>query len=153
MSRFSGIVEMMPKYLETLLSMQPTKSSQLTSDARTKGIYLFLEHDRPLYLGRSNNMYERIAQHRRPSSPTNQAAFAVLIARQKTGRKATYKPEGSRKALVDDPVFNEAFQRAKRRIAEMDVQFVEITDAMSQAVFEIFASDALRTPFNSWENH
>ena len=82
------------------------------------------------------------------------AAFAFRLAREETGfLKATYKAEGSRKALVDDPIFRAAFDSAKTRIREMDIRFVAEEDPLRQCVLEVYAAVALRTPFNDFDTH
>ena len=43
-----------------------------------KGIYIFYESGKPLYVGRSDRMRERILEHGRPSSLHNSATFAFL---------------------------------------------------------------------------
>ena len=67
--------------------------------------------------------------------------------------KATYSPTGSRAALIGDSKFGPAFSRAKARLAEMDLRFVEETDPVRQALLEIYTAVALKTPYNDFDNH
>ena len=55
--------------------------------------------------------------------------------------------------MEKSPAFREAFSKAKARVADMDVRFVEEGDPMRQALLEMYASVALQTPYNSFENH
>lgn len=119
-----------------------------------RGIYLFSENDQPLYVGRSNNIRKRIGLHRRRSSTYLSAAFAFLIARQDTGMsKITYTKEGSRRQLMSNPEFSNALLKAKERINQMDLRFIEVNDPIHQALFEIYVHIALQTPFNNFDNH
>lgn len=153
MSTFDEYVAAMPKLLSDLRAMQPVLASSVPTDAPARGVYLLSESGKHLYVGRSNSMRKRIAQHRRPGSGAGQAALAMQMARKETGRRATYKSEGSRADLMRDPDFSAAFQRAKERVHRMNVRYVEISEPMKQALFEMYAADALETPFNDWDNH
>jgi len=82
------------------------------------------------------------------------AAFAFRLAREATGNlTATYKQEGSRSALMDDPPFRKAFDEGKKRIREMDLRFVQEDDPVRQAVLEIYVAVALQTPYNDFDTH
>lgn len=60
---------------------------------------------------------------------------------------------GSRDQLCQDVTFGPAFEAAKRRVRGMDIRFVEETDAVRQALLEIYAATVLGTPFNDFDNH
>ena len=64
-----------------------------------------------------------------------------------------YSKAGSRSALLLDPHFAEAFRSAKARICKMELQYVEETDPLRQALLEIYVAVALHTPHNDFENH
>jgi hypothetical protein len=49
--------------------------------------------------------------------------------------------------------FSQAFTEAKARIREMDYRYVEETDQTRQALLEIYASVALKTPYNDFNTH
>src|SRR5205823_11016769 len=46
------------------------------------GVYLFLSRGKPMYVGQTRNLRQRIANHCRPSGRENHATFAFLLARQ-----------------------------------------------------------------------
>jgi hypothetical protein len=99
-------------------------------------------------------MRSRLNRHGTAYSKHNVASFAFLIARAETGNTAaTYKPGGSRAALVQDPVFAQAFLDAKARVREMDARFVEETDQLRQALLEMYVHVVLDTPFNDFATH
>lgn len=134
--------------------MEPVRFSALPKAMPTSGIYLFSEGERHLYVGRSRGIKKRLGRHCRPGASHRMAAFAFRLAREATGRlKATYKTTGSRGELVKEPEFLKAFNRAKARIREMDVRFVEETDPLRQTVLEVYAAIALQTPYNDFDTH
>ncbi len=82
------------------------------------------------------------------------AAFAFQLAREATGNTvATYTKVGSRKDLMNDPSFLEAFQGSKARIRRMDLRYVEETDQVRQCLLEIYTAVVLETPYNSFRTH
>ena len=107
-----------------------------------------------LYVGRTNGIRRRLQNHCRRSGTHYTATFAFRIARQTTGQmKAPYAKAGSRDQLSEDPVFGSEFERAKQRVSTMDIRFVEETDAVRQALLEIYVALALETKFNDFDNH
>jgi hypothetical protein len=65
-----------------------------------------------------------------------------------TGRlKATYRKEGSRKNLMQDPAFSVAFTKAKERIHNMEVRFIAVPDGNLQHLLELYASMELRSVY------
>jgi len=116
------------------------------------GIYMFSENGHVLYVGRTNNLRKRLQYHTRNNH--NQATFAFLLARHKTGNlKASYKTKGSRQDLLEDHAFRAAFDASRDRIRQMDVQFVQETDPIKQTVLEVFAAFETKAQFNDFDNH
>ncbi len=151
---FSSYIDKLPLLLNELVEMLPVQPANLPNHIPKRGIYLFSEDGNHFYIGRSNNIKRRIQNHCRPSANHNQATFAFRIARGKTEyKKATYKTKGSRKEIEADPIFNPEFLAAKERLRNMELRFVEVDDPLLQALFEIYASVILKTPFNDFENH
>lgn len=151
--RFAKIVEALEPTFQKLVQMRPLSANGLVGVVPERGIYLFSEGTKHLYVGRSNSLRKRIQNHGRVGSGHNKATFAFRMARQETGFKASYKAEGSRGELEKDPVFGPAFLAAKSRIRAMDLRFVEERDPTRQALLEIYAATVLETPFNDFENH
>jgi hypothetical protein len=152
---FRQHVESLHPKLERLIEMPPCKRLRLPPRMPEAGIYLLSEADKHLYVGRSNGIRKRLDRHCRPSSKHHLASFAFRLAREATGNLvATYsKHSGSRDDLASDPTFAAAFLTAKSRVAMMDIRFVEEGDATRQALLEIYAAVALRTPYNDLDNH
>jgi hypothetical protein len=151
--QFRQFVESLESKFQTLMGMTPVRYANLPRPMPERGIYLFSEGDRHLYVGRTNRMRRRLAGHCRPSSSHFSATFAFRLARNETGLTATYRSEGSRPALVTHEKFGPAFTRAKARIAEMDLRFVEEADPICQALLEIYVAIALKTPYNDFDTH
>lgn len=152
--RFRELVESLDPQLRALLSMPPVKYGALPRAMPRQGIYLFSEGDSLLYVGRTNRLRQRLREHCLPSSRHSSATFAFRIARSVTGQtRAAYSRSGSRAALSADPTFAQAFEAARARVADMDIRYVEESDATRQALLEIYAATVLQTLYNDFENH
>ncbi|OYY05884.1 MAG: hypothetical protein B7Y73_00375 [Acidocella sp. 35-58-6] len=159
-TKFAAFVDRLhPAYLN-LLSKSPVTGGAkpnygVGDQAAKRGIYLFTEQGRHLYVGRSNRLFQRYKNHWGPSKTEREAAFAFKLAREATGfLKATYKKgEGSRKHLALDATFGKAFIEAKERIRAMDYRWVEEKDPTCQCLLEIYAAVCLETPYNDFDTH
>jgi hypothetical protein len=152
---FARHVESLHPSYERLVAMPPFTFSQVGDVVLpSKGVYLFSEGDRHLYVGRSNDIRARIRLHCRPGSTENQASFAFLLTREACGvPKATYKPEGSRKHLLTQDTFAKCFVAQKERMRSMDIRSVEEADPNRQALLEMYVAISLGTPYNDFNNH
>ena len=80
--------------------------------------------------------------------------FAFRLAREMTGQlTAAYTVKGSRMALSAEPAFAEAFTKAKARVRNMDLRFVEETNPLRQALLEIYVAVVLDTKYNDFDTH
>lgn len=151
---FRKFVESLEPKFQQLISMQPVQYRTLPPGLPKRGLYLFSENGKHLYVGRTNYLRQRLRGHCIPSATHFTATFAFRMAREKTGfLKAAYCTKGSRAELVNHPVFGPAFIEAKGRISGMDIRFVEETDPVSQALLEIYVATVLATPYNDFDNH
>jgi len=124
---------------ERLTGMEPVTIATVPKDAPSECIYLFSEGSRPLYVGRTRHLRQRLRQHSIPGAQHNQAVFAFRLSRKKTGQlTAAYSTEGSRVALSSDSEFGPAFLEAKRRIREMQVRYVEERERLSPRLLSSF---------------
>jgi hypothetical protein len=150
---------MSPEFQEAVESLHP-KFERLIESAPyarggllpKQGVYLFCENGKALYVGRSNNIPQRRRQHTLPSSQTNQAALATLIARDETKRPVDYH-KGARGRLLADFAFMGAFGRAKERVRAMEFRAVEERDQTRQALLEVYCAITLKTPHNDFGTH
>jgi hypothetical protein len=74
-SQFDRVVAKMPELL-TQLQSSPMLARGSLPKLPERGVYVFYEGGRPIYVGRSRNMRARILNHGRPSSMHNAATFA-----------------------------------------------------------------------------
>jgi predicted GIY-YIG superfamily endonuclease len=152
--KFAQVVESLEPSFQKLIAMTPVAGDHLPRSMPKRGIYLFSDGPKHLYVGRSDNIRRRIGNHCRPSSQHNQATFAFRMARLETGHTtAAYSTSGSRSSLVKEKVFGPTFSACKSRIRALDLRFVEEPDPTRQALLEIYAATVLETPFNDFENH
>jgi hypothetical protein len=115
-AKFGRSISVLHEQLESLLRCEPftfqTKPRQLPASA----VYLFAEDPSPLYVGRSNRFRQRLGNHCRQSSRSNQSVFAFKLAREAAGlTEAIYTGPNTRAGLMQNPVFVEGFIAAKRR--------------------------------------
>ena len=153
-SHFKSLIDTLAPSFELLIAMEAVKVASLPRLMPERGIYLFSERGRHLYVGRSNNLRRRLHEHCRPNSTRNSAPFAFRLARKATGKKtASYTARDSRSDLERDPAFQTAFRKAKNRIRRMDVRYVGENDPLRQTLLEIYAAVALSTPHNDFDTH
>lgn len=151
MESFESIVTKMPLLMKKLESAS-FYSREEVKHLPMKGIYIFYEESKPIYVGRSRNLRARILNHSRPSSGHNSASFAFLLARYKTDCLRD-RDNRFRRDLEKDAKFAVVFKEQKEHIAKMKIKAVEIEDSNTQAIFEIYCSEKLRTPYNDFNTH
>lgn len=139
----------LPILLDQLCSMSPISGKVPSSG----GVYAFSENGKPMYVGQTRNLRNRLRQHGGPASQHNQAVFAFNLAKADALAAGTY-PAGTRRTAERDAVFAELFMAQRKRVAAMDVRFVEIDDPQLRTFFEVYAAVALDTlEYNSFETH
>ncbi|AZO38144.1 hypothetical protein EOA27_19085 [Mesorhizobium sp. M2A.F.Ca.ET.037.01.1.1] len=148
LAEYSKAVDQMPSLFEQLLSCDLKPASPRAGFPKRPGVYALYEDTTPIYVGRAKNIWQRIGNH--IGGRPEQSSFAFKIAREKTGRLATYKPEGSRKALMLDEIFRTAFTDCMTRIRALKGRYVVIEDDILQHLFEVYAALALKTPYNEF---
>jgi hypothetical protein len=149
---FEEIVRKFPGWLD-LLQKSPPLSREKLGTVPNKGIYVYYDkNNRPLYVGRSDRMRIRLLEHSRPSSGHTSATFAFILAKEKM-QNPDQITKKSRTNLQMDSTFSEKYDEAKNEVSKMVVRVIEIVNPVEQALFEIYASLELATPYNAWENH
>lgn len=144
--KFKAAVDSLhPKY-KTLIGSMPDKPS---GKLPKKGVYLFSEEGKPIYVGRSDNIPQRRRHHR--SANTNQAALSRLMACEELELKPDYRK--GRDKFKGHPGFAKAFYRARKRVSAMSFRAVEENDPIQQALLEIYCAVAARTRYNSFGVH
>ncbi|MDD2944131.1 MAG: GIY-YIG nuclease family protein [bacterium] len=152
MDQFDKIIQCVRENFAELISSPKLTISHLPKEMPGPGIYLFSERGIALYVGRTNTLRKRLQYHTRNNH--NQATFAFLLARHQTGKlKASYRPDGSRAHLLQNPIFRSEFDEARERIRQMAIQFVEEPDPIKQSILEIYTAFQTKAVFNDFDNH
>jgi hypothetical protein len=150
---FKRVVDQLEPLLARLTEAPKAKVADHPSIPETPGIYLFSDGPNPIYVGQSRNLGQRLRQHTAQSSTENSAPLAfnlALVEAEAQGLPLT----GTRKELASQPEFQALFREARRRVADMNIQFIELDDPVTRAVFEVYAARVLGTDeFNSWDTH
>src|SRR5260370_8190130 len=101
--------------------MRPVAAHDIPRDTSVGGVYLFSEDSTHLYARRTKRpIGVRIRNH---FSTAPDCPFAWLLAREATGRKATYTRGGSRKALLAGASFQTHYEPAKTPIRAMTLPY------------------------------
>ena len=132
--------------------MCPLTVDTVPSDCPVGGIYLFTENGVHLYAGRTKRrIKDRLKWH---ISTADDCPFAWHLAREETGNiKPSYRSEGSRKHLLTQPHFRQAYDHAKDRIRRMEVRYVEESDPLKQALLEIYVAVVSGAKHNDFDTH
>ena len=155
-ARFEEIVAQLGPLLEELQS-GPTYQGLTLRKLPKKGVYVFYEDGKPMYVGRvgSNSkqtIRQRIRQHTIPSSGHNQATFAFRLLQEELALPVGHESDITRPELADK--YEAEFREQKQRVSNMEVRVVEVTDSVVQAVFEIYAALTLDTTrYNRFDTH
>ena len=150
--KFRELLKTLEARRRELLEMRPVTASNIPSDTPTGGVYLFSEGEKHLYAGRTRRRIGVRVRNQFGRNP-NAASFPWLIAREATGRTATYKKEGSRKALLEDPDFRKAYDDARKRIRTMHVRYVSEPHPVRQTLLEIYVAVATDAEYNDFDTH
>ena len=147
LKRFAEIVARLEPLLQELQN-GPAYSGRTLRNLPKKGVYAFYEGCKPMYVGRvgSNSkqtIRQRIRQHTVPSSGPNQATFAFRLLQEDLGLPVGHESDMTRPELANK--YEAKFNGQKQKVKNMEVRVVEVTDSVTQAVFEIYAALALRT--------
>ena len=145
---FRNAIDKMPRYMRRLMACDLVPMPGNSLEVR-KGVYVLYYEGRPVYVGRSRNMKQRLRMH--VSGGKEGASFAFKLGRRLLQTQEPRRISATRKQLAADPDFQRAFDLAVARIREMEVRAVEVDDPIEQTLFEIYAHMELRTRFNSFE--
>ena len=153
---FQDIIDKMPKYMKMIEGCEAipmyTDSQRRALRRRlpaTKGVYVMYEGERPMYVGRSDNLATRLLEHGQPSGGSETASFAFNIAKEEFPNTCPM----SRKDLQRNEEFQSHFDIAKERVRKMKVRVVGVANPIEQTILEVYAHMELDTPYNSFENH
>jgi predicted GIY-YIG superfamily endonuclease len=111
------------------------------------GCYVLIDGERPLYVGISRKVLNRLRQHVRGRTHFDASlAYRIALHRQPTA--------GKRTAVMQNPTFRKAFQGAKVYLSTLAVSFVSIENPLELYVFEAYAAMSLKThQWNTFRTH
>ena len=149
---FKKHINGLDEQLRQLLQMAPLTLEQPIRNSPKGGVYLFSENGVHLYVGRTKRHFAvRLKGH---INTATDCPFAFRIARKETGfTESAYSGDGTRKKLLANADFVNAYEAAKRRIKKMEVRWIQEPDPTRQALLEIYVSVVLKTPFNDFDTH
>lgn len=148
---FRDAVSAVPDLFARLMASAPFTEKGTVAQKNRPGIYVLFESGVPVHVGRTRNLGGRLRAHVARSH--HSASFAFKRARRILSKVATYKPEGSRKALVADSVFGPEFLRQIDAVRLMEVRFVEVADPVRQYLLELYACMELGLPLDEFDTH
>lgn len=149
---FKVLIGKLPVLFETLANA-PLKPWINLGSLPQNGIYVFYENGRPIYVGRSNRMKDRIKEHGRPSSTHNSAPFAFNLAK-KVAKEKGVDVSRRRSELEKDPIFSGLFLETKKRVSRTSVKVIEVDNPIIQTLLEVYAALSLRTTeYNYFDTH
>ena len=149
---WNDLVKHMPTLLKQLTS-QPLRPWNDRGILPQKGVYVFYEDGKPMYVGRTNSMSRRLQQHGNPSSGHNSATFAFNIAKREAIKKEM-NVQMTRNQLQVDPAFSKLYLEAKAKVSKMPVRVIEINNPIVQTLFEVYAVMCLDTKeYNDFDTH
>lgn len=149
---FKVLIDKLPVLFETLVNAGLKPWNNL-GPLPQNGIYVFYENGRPIYVGRSNRMKDRIKEHGRPSSTHNSAPFAFNLAK-KVAKEKDVDVSRRRRELEKDPIFSGLFLKAKERVSRMSVKVIEVDNPVIQTLLEVYAALSLgTTEYNDFDTH
>lgn len=148
---FRKIVDGLQPLLARLTESPKFKLADHPGIPQAPGIYLLSEGPNPIYVGQSRNLDQRLGQHTASSFDENSAPLAFNLALQEAGAQGL-DVTGTPGQIAARPEFDVLLEVARRRVAEMNVQVVEVDDPVTRTIFEVYAARILATDeFNSWD--
>lgn len=149
--RFEEKVAQLPELLQRLTASPPLPVAQPDALPKAPGVYVFYQDDSPVYAGLTRNLRQRMRNH--IAGTAAKSAFAFRLARHKTDRKATYRPEGSRKQLMLDPTFRPVFDECIELVRGMQVRAIVVEEPEMRYLLEIYAALELDCRHNDFNSH
>ena len=148
--RFRQHTKNAPELFQALLDNELTPLRG-TRFPKSPAIYVFYYDNVAVHVGRTRNLQQRLRGH--VSNSHYSASFAFKRARGETQRVATYKPEGSRTALLKDEVFAAAFAKALSEVRGMSVRYLLVDNPIDQYLLELYAALELETSLSEFDTH
>ncbi|UWR91080.1 GIY-YIG nuclease family protein [Phaeobacter inhibens] len=119
---------------------------------KISAIYVFYENNTPVYVGRTNNLAQRLRAH--VTASHNSSSFALKRTRKRHQEisKATYKTTLSRSQITAHEVYGATFRDEIDSIKGMDFRFLEIKSHIEQYLTELYVTMALGLDTDGFDN-
>lgn len=155
--------EVLPRYMTVLRSRieQPTPmaefaikgvgvatlSRKFNLNSDFEGCYVLIDGTRPIYVGISRTVLQRLKQHVRGTTHYDATlAYGIAAARQPHNM--------TRSEAMADKGFQVVFAEAQHYIRELNVAFIEIPNPLELYLFEAFCAMELDTSeWNKFKTH
>jgi predicted GIY-YIG superfamily endonuclease len=127
----------------------PTREALARAGRTTdfSGCYVFINADKPIYVGISRGVVKRLVQHLNFQSHFT----ASLVYRMAS---EDFPHEMKRDQAMKDDEFREVFLSAQSRLREMTVAFIEIGNDLELYLFEVLAAMHFDTAvWNTFRTH
>jgi predicted GIY-YIG superfamily endonuclease len=147
---FDSILAEMSTYQKQLKTIERKEISKVLK--KKKGVYVFLEKDIAVYIGKTDDLGRRLSEHVRAGSKNNDANFAYKLAKLEWKQNNKTAQKITRKILEATESFKPHFDKAKKSVADMQMQFVVINDPYHQYLFEFWLAIKLKTKHNQFAN-
>ncbi len=134
------------------------KLSELKKGAlpKTGGIYVFYERtDKPIYVGRTKNIRQRIQLHTRDSSKNQSATFTFNLAKMHYKILLPNRKKTTREVLMNEIEFIPIFNQQKERVKKMHLKYINEEHDILQTILEPYFALKLNTypEYNTFETH
>lgn len=124
-----------------------TIAKQLSLAGDFPGCYVLIEHEKPIYVGISRGVLQRLRQHVRGTTHFD-ASLAYRIASDQLPHKLT------RSKAMEGDAFKKQFAASKSYLLGLDVAFVRIDNPLVLYVFEPYCAMHYDTAkWNTFETH
>jgi hypothetical protein len=121
--------------------------SKLNRETDFPGCYVFIDQEKPVYVGISRGVVKRLVQHLNFESHY----AASLVYRMAS---EDYPHEMKRDQAMKDAQFRSIFLSAQGRLRQTSVAFVEVSNDLELYVFEVLAAMHLDTDtWNTFRTH
>jgi len=121
--------------------------AELSRSTDFPGCYVFIDEDKPIYVGISRSVLKRLVQHLNFDSHYS----ASLVYRMAT---EDYPHEMKRDQAMKDEQFKAVFFSVQNRLRQMKVAFVEVTNDIELYLLEVFVAMRLDTDtWNTFRTH
>jgi predicted GIY-YIG superfamily endonuclease len=147
---FEKYIEALPGLFTKLNEASPCTYSATKLPARP-AVYVFIENEKVVRVGRTKNLKRRIQNHLTPRH--NSSPFAFKQACSELGCKPSYRKAGSRTQLEQDPVFKMNFEKQIARLKSMNIKYVEVESQIEQYLLELYACLAYDLNLDEFDTH